>query len=310
MSTILITGADGLLGKAIQRVSDSYSGNDYVFCNRSTADLTKETEVVDMYQAVKPDLVIHAAAKVGGIQLNRSFPADMFYENILMNSFMIHHAQRFGVTKMLCVSTVCSFPDGVPILQEELQQTGQPFEDNFAYGYAKRMVDIQIKAYRKQYGVDYCLVIPTNIYGPHDNFNLKDGHVIPALIHKCYLAKRDNTPFEVWGDGRSLREFIYADDLAHLMLQFLSRPHLGFDKIIMSDNEEVSIRDMCHMICEEMGFDGELKFDESKPGGQFRRPSDISRLRSVIPDFKFIDKREGIKETIEWFQNNYPKVRS
>lgn len=310
MSTILITGADGLLGNAIRRVGESYPNNEYVFCNRSTADLTKEEEVIAMYHSVRPDFVIHAAAKVGGIQLNRSFPADMFYENILMNSFMIHHAQRFNVTKMLCVSTACSFPDGVPVLQEDLQQTGQPFEDNFAYGYAKRMADIQIKAYRKQYGVDYCLVIPTNIYGPHDNFNLADGHVIPALIHKCYLAKRDSTPFEVWGDGSSLREFIYVDDLAHLMLQFLSRQTLGFDKIIMSNNEEVSIKNVSHIICEEMGFNGGLQFDESKPGGQFRRPSDISRLRSVIPNFGFTDKREGIKKTIEWFKNNYPKVRS
>ena len=146
--------------------------------------------VRDLYHKTLPDYVIHAAAKVGGIGLNRSRPAELFCDNILMNTHMIHCAYKFEVEKLICYTSVCTFPDDVKVLKEDLQQAGKPFEDNFAYGYAKRMVDIQIKAYRRQYGVNYCSVIPTNLYGPNDNFSLTNGHVIASLIHKCYLAKK------------------------------------------------------------------------------------------------------------------------
>jgi len=307
MSRILITGSNGLLGLAFRTIQSDFADHDFYFATRDDGDLTNIDQVRSLYRMSCPDYVIHAAAKVGGIGLNRSCPAELFYENILMNSHMIHCAYEFEVEKIVCYSSVCSFPDDVEILREDLQQFGKPFDDNFAYGYAKRMVDIQIKAYRRQYGVNYCSVIPTNLYGPNDNFSLTNGHVIAALIHKCYLAKISNSSLVIWGDGSSLREFIYSDDLARLTMATLKMKE--HDKIIVSNNVEISIRDVASIVCDCMSFEGDIVFDTSKPNGQYRRPSDISRLKCIIPNLKFTNHYTGIKQTVEWFMSNYPNVR-
>ncbi|KKL51104.1 hypothetical protein LCGC14_2298810, partial [marine sediment metagenome] len=218
MSRILVTGSGGLLGLAFRTIEANFPDYDFQFATRSDGDLTNRDQVRALYRGFRPDYVIHAAAKVGGIGLNRSRPAELFYENILMNSHMIHFAYEFEIEKIVCYTSVCAFPDDAKVLKEDLQQSGKPFDDNFAYGYAKRMVDIQIRAYRNQYGVNYCSVIPTNLYGPNDSFSLSNGHVIASLIHKCYLAKRDNSTLTIWGDGSPLREFIYSEDLARLSM--------------------------------------------------------------------------------------------
>ena len=304
---ILVTGTEGLMGRALENICDQYPDDEFIFCSRKDADLTKEDEVASMYDKFRPEYVIHPAAKVGGIGLNLAKPGELFYQNILMNSFMIHYAHLHDVKKIICYTSVCSFSDKVDLLKEELQQAGEPFEDNFAYGYAKRMADIQIKAYRKQYGVNYCSIISTNLYGINDNFNLEDGHVIPALIHKCYLAKKNNTPLTLWGDGSSLREFVYADDMAHLTMSILKDS--TWDKIIVSNTLEMSIKEVCQIICEHMDFKGKVIFDMSKPNGQYRRPSDTSRLQSMVPNFQFTDHKDGIGKTIKWFCEKYPEVR-
>jgi GDP-L-fucose synthase len=167
---------------------------------------------------------------------------------------------------------------------------------------------VQVRAYREQYGLNYKCVIPTNVYGINDNFNLERGHVIPSLIHKCYIAKRDNEPFEVWGSGKPLREFIYNKDVAKLTEWVLDN-YEEEEPIILSTSEEVSIQYIVDLIVDIMGFDGEVIWNDSKPDGQFRKPTDNSKLLSYLPDFKFTPIEDGLKETIEWFVNNYDKVR-
>jgi GDP-L-fucose synthase len=306
---ILITGSDGLMGHAFRKVShELYPEAEFIFCNRATANLTDSNQVCKMLDRYRPASVIHAAACVGGVGFNLSCPAELYYNNIIMNSFMVHYSYLFNVQKMICYSSVCSFADHVDVLKEDLQQVGEPFKDNFAYGYAKRMLDVQIRAYRKQYGVNYGVVIPTNLYGINDNFDLQNGHVIASLIHRCYLAKKNNDPLIVWGDGSSLREFLFADDAARLSIELLKQD-IMFDKVLISNPYEKSIREVCLLICELMDFQGEIIFDESKPKGQHRRPSDIGLLKKLLPSFQFTDFEIGMKQTIEWFLAHYLEVR-
>ena len=308
MSKILVTGSNGLVGWALKLVANDYPDDEFIFCSREDGDLTDKDSVIGIYAKHNPDYVIHAAAKVGGIGANIAKPANLFYDNILMNSFMIHYAHDFGVKKILCYSSVCTYPDDVDVLREDLQQSGKPYDSNFAYGYAKRMIDIQIKAYKRQYGTNYFSIISTNLYGPNDNFSLTDGHVIPCLIHKCHLAKKNNIPLDIWGDGSSLREFVYSEDVAKLTIELLKKEH-DKDKIIISNNIEFSIKQVIEMICEYMDFDGEVNYDLTKPSGQHRRPSDTSLLRGMIPDLNLTNHREGIKKTVDWFVQNYPNIR-
>ena len=185
---------------------------------------------------------------------------------------------------------------------------GEPHHSNYPYAYAKRMAEIQIRAYREQYGLNYVCVIPTNIYGPNDNFNLDNGHVIPSLIHKCYLAKQSNTPFKVWGSGKPLREFIYSKDVAKLTEWVLDN-YDEKEPIILSTSEEVSIKEVVDMIVKHMSFEGDVIWEDDKPDGQFRKPSDNSKLVKYLPDFKFTSLDEGLKETINWFLVNYKTCR-
>jgi GDP-L-fucose synthase len=201
------------------------------------------------------------------------------------------------------------FPDDVeyPLSPDKIH-LGPPHLSNYGYAYAKRMADIQIKSYREQYGVNYFSVIPCNIYGPNDNYNLESGHVIPMLIHKMYLAKKNNTDFIVWGSGTSLREFIYSEDVAKLT-RLLYDNYDGGDPVILSTSEEISIGSIVEIIADLMEYEGKIIFDKTKPDGQHRKPSDNSVIKSMFPDFEFTPVREGLKKSIDWFNENYPKVR-
>lgn len=308
METVLVTGSKGLLGSAIVDASKAYANYNFVFLDRSSGDLTIQNNVEAIYKKYQPQYVIHAAARVGGIHANMSRPGELFYENLLMNSFMIHYGYKFGVNKLMCFSSMCSFPDTSSAIREGCQQDGKPFEANAAYGYAKRMVNVQINAYRKQYGVKYNSIVPGNIFGPNDNFSLVDGHVIPSLIHKCFIAKQSNKPFVIWGDGSPLREFMYSADLADVTLKLLFGD-LKYDEVLVSNDSEISIKEVAMMVVDAIGFNGEIIFDTSKPNGQLKKVSDISRLRSILPDLKFTDHKQAINNSVEWFMNNYPNVR-
>ena len=307
MSKILVTGSNGLIGSAIRSIASNCE-DDFYFVTRKDADLTSRDEVHLLFDRIQPDLVIHAAAKVGGLGANLSQPADIFYQNIIMNSHMIHYAMLFGVKKMLCFSSLCTFPHDAKILREDLQQVGEPYIGNYAYGYAKRMVDIQIRAYKEQYKTEYCSMILTNTYGPYDNWNLDDGHVVPSLIHKCHLAKQEGKPLVLWGDGSTLREFIYAGDVARCAMDIIKSNNI-VDKVIISSQEELTIKKLCEYVCSALEFDGEILYDRTKSNGQHKRPSDNTVLRNLVPDFKFTSTKDGVKIAADWFVDHYPNVR-
>ena len=297
---VLITGGTGLVGSSIsQGIKLSSKDGDL-------RDLDKTLEIFDKH---KPNKVIHCAGRVGGLGGNMNYKGEFFYDNIMMNTNVIEAARRTGVERLVCFLSTCVFPDDVEYpLTEEKVHLGEPHFSNYPYAYAKRMADIQIRAYREQYGIEYVSVIPTNIYGPHDNFNIETGHVLPSLIHKCYLAQQNNTDFVIWGSGKPLREFIFSKDIAKLTEWVLDN-YTDEQPIIFSTSDAVTIKDVVDLIVEYMNFKGNVVWDRDKPDGQYRKPSDNSKLKSYLPDFEFTPIDKGIEKTVEWFLNNYENIR-
>jgi GDP-L-fucose synthase len=238
-----------------------------------------------------------------------NYKGEYFYDNIMINTNVIEGARKSGVEKLVSFLSTCVFPDNVEYpLTESKIHLGEPHSSNYPYAYAKRMADIQIRAYREQYGLNYVSVIPTNIYGPNDNFSLTHGHVMPMLIHKLYLAQQNNTDFIVWGSGKPLREFIYSKDIATLS-EWAVNNYNDPKPIIFSTSYEISIMDLVDLLVKEFNFKGKVIFDKSKPDGQYRKPSDNNKLKSYLPDFNFTPIEEGVKETVNWFIKNYEKTR-
>jgi GDP-L-fucose synthase len=299
MKKILVTGGNGLVGSSI--TSDVKIGKQY--------DLRNIKETDEMFEKYNPTHVIHCAGRVGGLSANMNYKGEFFYDNIMINTNVIESARKHNVKKLVSFLSTCIFPDNVEYpLTEKKIHFGEPHNSNYPYAYAKRMADIQIRAYREQYGLEYVSVIPTNIYGPNDNFSLNSGHVIPMLLHKMYNAQRDNTDFVVWGSGTPLREFIYSKDIAKLSEWALDNYNES-EPIIFSNSIEISITDLVDLLVKEFNFKGKVIFDNSKPDGQFRKPSDNSKLKSYLPNFEFTPIEKGLKETINWFIENYDKTR-
>ena len=297
--TKVITGGSGLIGSA-------FKDGVKLTSKRDLRDYDKAEFAIGMY---KPDVVVHCAAKVGGVGANMEFPADFFMDNIRMNTNVIQACKELKVKKLVSFLSTCVFPDNVEYpLDETKIELGPPHNSNFAYAYAKRMADIQIRAFNQQYGTQYFSVIPCNVYGPNDNFSLEVGHVIPMLIHKCYLAKKNRKTFEVWGDGTPLREFVYSKDVANIV-DLLIQKYTGTEPVIISNPTEYSIKQVVDLIVEYMGFKGKVKWLTDKPNGQYRKPSSNTKLLSIIGDYEFTTLEKGLKESIEWFILNYPNVR-
>ena len=297
---MLVTGGRGLVGSSL-------SGD----MNRvgSEFDLRDKTVTDKLFSDLSPKNVIHCAARVGGLGGNMNHKGEFFYDNIMMNTNVIESCRVHNVKKLVCFLSTCVFPNDVEYpLTEKKIHLGPPHSTNDSYSYAKRMADIQIRAYREQYGLNYVSVIPTNIYGPNDNFDLANGHVVPSLIHKCYLAKKNNTPFKIWGSGKPLREFIFSKDVGRLTKWVLEN-YEEEEPIIFSTSQEISIKDVVDLIVKHMSFNGEVIWESDKPDGQFRKPSDNSKLLSYLPDFKFTSLDDGLKETIDWFISNYENCR-
>ena len=305
---VLVTGSNGLCGSAIKEESKE-SGHEFYFLTREDADLTNKEVVFDVLGTIRPDAVIHTAAKVGGIGGNEAMHADFFYQNILMNTHIIKASIDYKVKRLLAFSSVCVFPDDLAILEEDKMHDGPVYSSNFAYGYAKRMVDVYIRAATKQYGTEnYCSIIPSNIFGKHDMYSIEHGHIIPALTHKLYLAKQNNTEFVVWGDGKSLREFIYVNDLAKLLLLLLDVEKIS-ERIIISGRQEHSIREIVDMLVDISGFNGPVAWDTSKPNGQRNRPSCKKIINQLFPDFPYSDIYDSLRMSWEWFVENYDHAR-
>jgi GDP-L-fucose synthase len=296
----LVTGGTGLIGSAF-KTGIKVGSTDY--------DLVNDQMVSKMFFDHKPNVVVHTAAMVGGIGANLNYPADFFYKNILINTNVIQHAWLNGVEKLVCFLSTCVFPNNVDYpLDESKIHLGEPHFSNAPYAYSKRMADIQLQALNKQYGTKYFSVIPCNVYGLNDNYQLDNAHVIPALIHKCFLAKQNGTAFEVWGDGSARREFIFAEDVANIV-DILIDTYNGINPIIISNPIEYSIKDVVDYIVKYMDFAGEVRWMTDKPQGQFRKPSSNARLRSIIGEYDFTALDVGLKRVVDWFVSAYPNIR-
>jgi GDP-L-fucose synthase len=299
---ILVTGGYGLVGS-------EFAQKKYIKPTSIDVDFRNTSEVNEFFNSTSFDGIIHCAGKVGGVGGNMKYKGEFFYDNIMMNTNVIESARKHNIKNLVSFLSTCVFPDNVEYpLTESKIHLGPPHFSNDAYAYAKRMADIQIRAYKEQYGLNYKSVIPTNIYGPNDNYNIENGHVIPSLIHKCYLAREHKTDFTIWGTGTPLREFIFSRDVARLT-EWVLHNYEENEPIILSTSEEISIKDVVDIIVELMNFKGNIKWDSLKTDGQFRKPSDNSKIKNYLPDFKFTPLYEGLKETIEYFEKNYNFIR-
>ena len=301
---ILITGGSGMVGHSIKSILP-----DATYISSSDYDLRDMRQVERMYSNHEPHKVIHLAAKVGGVKSNSDNVGDFFRENILINTHVLEGARAHGVEKVISLLSTCVYPDKVNYpLTENQFHAGPPHFSNFGYAYAKRMIDVMSRAYRHQYGCNFITAIPNNLYGNNDNYDIENGHVIPALMHKIWKANKQ--PFvECWGNGSSLREFTHSDDIAKILL-FLLESYDSEAPINIGNVEEVSIKQVAEMLCEFLGFKGNIFWNTQKPSGQHRKPSDNSRLVELGWNAgKYVKLQNGLKSACEWFMINYPNVR-
>lgn len=306
---ICVTGGAGFLGRRIVN-GLKQRGAKEIFVPRSREfDLTREEAVVRMYEAARPDVVIHLAAVVGGIGANRLYPGQYFYDNLMMGANLMEHARRRGVAKFVAIGTICSYPKHTPVpFKEDDLWNGYPEETNAPYGLAKKMLLVQAQAYRQQYGMNAITLLPVNLYGPEDNFDLTTSHVIPAMIRKFVEATQTGAKqVELWGTGKASREFMYVEDCAGGIIAATER----YDKpepVNLGTGREISIKDLALLIARAAGFQGEVRWDASKPDGQPRRCLDVTRARA---EFGFEAKtplEEGLRRTIAWYQEQSKTV--
>ncbi|XP_063307049.1 GDP-L-fucose synthase [Pelobates fuscus] len=311
---ILVTGGSGLVGKAIEKVvadGEGLQDEEWIFVASKDADLTNAADTRALFEKYKPTHVIHLAAMVGGLFRNMKYNLDFLRKNLQINDNVLHSAYETGVRKVVSCLSTCIFPDKTTYpIDETMIHNGAPHSSNFGYSYAKRMIDVQNRAYHEQHGCTFTSVIPTNVFGPHDNFNIEDGHVLPGLIHKVYLAKLNGTPLSIWGTGKPRRQFIYSLDLARLFIWVL-REYNEVDPIILSvgEEDEVSIKEAAESIVSAVDFKGEVIFDSTKSDGQFKKTASNSKLRKYLPGFQFTPFNQAIQETCKWFSANYEQAR-
>jgi len=302
MKRILVTGGYGLVGNGIQSVSKNYN-YEFIFVCSKDYNLLSMGETIQMFKDHQPNMIIHLAACVGGLYKNMNDKVQMLEQNLMINYNVVKCAHDFGVEKMVACLSTCIFPDKVSYpIEENMLHNGPPHDSNYAYAYAKRMLEIHCRTYREQYGDNFICVTPTNIYGHHDNFSLEDGHVLPALIHKCYLAKEKGIDFIVRGSGKPLRQFIYSEDLARLIMFVLE--NVSEDNIILSvpESEEKSIEEIARIIARNYDYEDNVVFDSSYSDGQYKKTVSNDKINALLfNDFQFTPIEEGIKKSVEWF---------
>lgn len=268
-------------------------------------DLVDRDAVIKMYKDHPADIVIHLAAVVGGIGINRKHPGKFFYENLVMGVQLIEYARRAGIPKFVALGTICAYPKFTPVpFKEDDLWNGYPEETNAPYGLAKKMMLVQSDSYRQEYGYNSIFLLPVNLYGPGDNFNPESSHVIPALIKKCVDAvKSDADSIEVWGDGSPTREFLYVKDAVEGIL-LAAEKYNKSDPINLGSAFEISIKDLVELIAKETGFEGEINWDKTKPNGQPRRKLDTSRAKKEFSFESSTTFEDGLRETIKWYREN------
>jgi len=300
---ITVTGGKGFLGKhVVEKLAErGYSHIDAI--SSSDYDLTDLVNIRQMYADKKPDIIIHLAARVGGIGFNRENPATLFYANLIMGTQLIHEGYLRNIEKFVAIGTVCAYPKFTPVpFREDDLWNGYPEETNAPYGLAKKMMLVQSQAYRQQYGFNSIFLIPVNLYGPCDNFDPRSSHVIPSLIKKCIDAKLNNEKeIVVWGSGRATREFIYVEDAAEAIV-LATESYNKNEPVNIGAGSEISIKDLVELITELTEFQGRIIWDEDKPDGQPRRMLDTTK---AFQEFGFMAKttlRDGLKKTIDWYR--------
>ncbi len=301
--TVLVTGGSGFLGSFVVEKLLQRAPRKVVVPQSRDYDLRTLEAIRKILNEARPDIIIHLAARVGGIGANRAHPAEFFYDNLIMGVQLLHAAWQFGIEKFIAIGTVCAYPKYTPVpFREEDLWNGYPEETNAPYGLAKKMLLVQSQAYRQQYGLNSIFLLAVNLYGPRDNVDLENSHVIPALIRKCMEAKeRGDSSMVAWGDGSPTREFLYVEDAAEGILLAAERYDKS-DPVNLGSAFEISIKELLEAIARLTGFEGKSVWDTSKPNGQPRRKLDTSRAER---EFGFRAKtcfEEGLQKTIEWFR--------
>ncbi|MDJ1179703.1 GDP-L-fucose synthase [Roseofilum sp. BLCC_M91] len=302
---ILVTGGAGFLGRqVIEQLQSAGANPEQITIVRSRdRDLRQMSACEQVVQ--NQDIIIHLAAHVGGIGLNREKPAELFYDNLMMGTQLIHAAYQAGIQKFVCVGTICAYPKFTPVpFKEEDLWNGYPEETNAPYGIAKKALLVQLQSYRQQYGFNGIFLLPVNLYGPEDNFNPSSSHVIPALIRKVHEAQqRGDATLLAWGDGSPSREFLYSTDAARGIVM-ATQKYNDSEPVNLGTGYEITIRDLVELICELMDFKGEIVWQTDKPNGQPRRCLDTQRAKDWFGFTANMEFREGLKRTIDWYRTH------
>ena len=299
---VCVTGGAGFLGSYVLEKLQARGAEDVFVPTIEQFNLVEPEDVKRLLNDANPDIVIHLAANVGGIGANQSHPAEFFYDNLMMGVHLMHESWKQGIEKFVAIGTVCAYPKFTPIpFKEDNLWNGYPEETNAPYGLAKKMLLVQSQAYRQQYDFNSLFLVPVNLYGPRDNFNLETSHVIPALIRKALEAQeRGDKEIVVWGDGSPTREFLFAEDAAEGILLATERLNSS-DPVNLGSGEEIAIKDLAEKIVALTGFEGELQWDTTRPNGQPRRALDTSR---AVERFGFraqVKLEQGLRRTVEWY---------
>lgn len=307
---IMLTGGAGFLGSFVQEKLKARGCKDIFIPTEDKYDLTKAEAIDRAFKDSRPDVVIHLAAKVGGIGANRDNPGSFFYDNLMMGAQLMEQARQHGVEKFVALGTICAYPKFAPIpFKEEDLWNGYPEETNAPYGLAKKMLLVQSQAYRQQYGFNSIFLLPVNLYGPRDNFNPGTSHVIPALIKKCVEAVNTGAKeITVWGTGKATREFLYVEDCAEAIV-LATEKYNSPDPVNIGAGFEISIKDLAELIAKLTGFTGKLVWDASKPDGQPRRMLDTSKAKKEFGFKATTDFKTGLLKSLEWYKSVFLRKR-
>ncbi len=301
--TVVVTGGAGFLGREVCRELESLHPREIIAPRSSSYDLRDRGAIRQLLTDSRPDVILHLAAVVGGIEANRLNPGKFFYENAIMGIELIEQARCFGVDKFVAVGSICAYPKYTPVpFREEDLWNGYPEETNAPYGLAKKMLLVQCQAYRQQYGMNAITLFPVNLYGPYDNFDLQSSHVIPALVRKVCEAMESGSEFvEVWGTGSASREFLYVGDAADGIVR-ATRDYNESEPVNLGSGSEISIRELAELICEVCGFAGEIRWNAEKPDGQPRRCLDTTRALAKFGFEARTSLRDGLMQTVQWYR--------
>jgi GDP-L-fucose synthase len=310
---IIVTGGSGFLGQHVVARLLQAGCSQAIVPRSAEFDLTREVDIRRLLKQHRPEVIIHLAALVGGIGANRLYPGTFMYKNLIMGTQLIEHAYQAGVEKFLAIGTICSYPKFTPVpFRESELWNGYPEETNAPYGLAKKMLIVQLQAYRQQFGFNGANLLLVNLYGPGDNFDLETSHVIPALIRKFTEARdRGERVVPVWGTGQPTREFVYVEDAARAVHVAAERLETS-DPVNVGSGEEVTIADLAEMIARQVGFTGRIQFDPGRPDGQPRRCLDVSRARELLGFEATVPLAEGLSRTVAWYEagRGAPRARA